>query len=98
MVTQVSSNTAHRVERAVRAAYTDELRKGRSPQIIPNYITAPGKPCWAITWHDGPEDWPADFINNLPVDQIPDDVFLEAHAGGVLAVFPFSEYNAGEQE
>ena len=98
MIEQVSSTIAHRVERAVRTTFAEQMNHRPSPQIIQNYITAPGKPCWAIVWHDGPADWPDDFINDLPVELIPDDVFLEAHTNGVLAVFPFSQYDPDEQE
>jgi hypothetical protein len=98
MIDLVSSSAAHRVERAVRTTFAKQINHRSSPQIIQNYITAPGKPCWAIVWHEGPIDWPDDFINDLPLTLIPDDVFLEAHEGGVLAVFPFSQYNADEQE
>lgn len=95
MSNQVSATTAHRVERAVRETFAESLATGTHPQVIPNYITAPGKPCWAVVWHEGPEDWPDEFINDLPSHLHGEDLFLEAHDHGVLAVFPFSQY---EQE
>jgi hypothetical protein len=92
MPNQVSATTAHRIERAVRETFAEQLAHGTYPQAIPNYITAPGRACWAVVWHEGPEDWPGEFINELPTHLVPDDVFLEAHDHGVLAVFPFSQY------
>lgn len=92
MITQVDSTTACRVQRAVRETYAKSLGTS-DPILVPNYITAPGKPCWAIVWHDGPADWADEFVTDLPIELLPGDVFLEAHNNGVLAIFPFSEYN-----
>ena len=93
MIPQVSATTAHRVERAVRETYAKQLPNRQQPQTIQNYITAPGKACWAIVWHDGPDGWADEFVVDLPMEIIPNNVFLEAHDNGVLAIFPFSEYN-----
>lgn len=94
MIPVVNATVAHRVERAVRAAHSDKL--ANPPQIIPNYITAPGRPCWAIVWHEGPEGWADEFVVDLPDTLATEDVFLEAHTGGVLAIFPFSAYTPEE--
>ena len=95
MLPMVSATVAHRVERAVREAHTDELKAGENPQIVPNYITAPGRPCWAIVWHTGPDGWADEFVVDLPDSLATEDVFLEAHPG-LLAIFPFSAYTPEE--
>jgi hypothetical protein len=89
VIPMVNAVVAHRVERAVREAYADQL--DTNPQVIQNYITAPGKPCWAIVWHEGPDGWAEQFSIDQPDTLATEDVFLEAH-DGVLAIFPFSAY------
>jgi hypothetical protein len=90
MLPQVDPTQASRVLRAVRATFNTAGH--HPPQLIQNYITAPGKPCWALIWHEGPTNWAEQFATNLPLDLLPDGIYLEAHHD-TLAIFPYSVYN-----
>jgi hypothetical protein len=81
----VTNSQAHRVEREVRRVHAWDIQ-GREPQLIQNYITDEGHPCWAVVWNEGPDNWADQFIDTAPAWH---DIAIETHNNGtVIAIFP----------